>query len=109
MEISTVDQRLAVEAYADTALEAFGEVEQALADGRVIERRLGFVQEAQAQSDTALRLAQLQYDEGEIDLLSVLQLQQAAFADRSTVLTVNRLELEQYVDLNLALGGSWER
>jgi len=44
-----------------------------------------------------------------IDLLSVLQLQQAAFADRSTVLTVNRLELEQYVDLNLALGGSWER
>ena len=109
VEISTVDQRLAVEAYADTALEAFGEVEQALADGRVIERRLGFVQEAQAQSDTALRLAQLQYDEGEIDLLSVLQLQQAAFADRSTVLTVNRLELEQYVDLNLALGGSWER
>jgi len=108
VEISTVEQELAVQAYGDAALQAFGEVEQALADGDTIRRRQGFVVEAQTQSEAALRLAQLQYDEGETDLLSVLQLQQAAFAARSTVLTVNRLELDQYVDLNLALGGGWE-
>lgn len=108
VEISTVDQRLAIQTYADVALQAFGEVEQALADSDTIARRKVFVEEAQRQSETALRLARLQYNEGEIDLLSVLQLEQAAFAARSTALSVNRLELEQYVDLNLALGGSWD-
>ncbi|MEO0883471.1 MAG: TolC family protein [Pseudomonadota bacterium] len=107
VEINTVDQQAAVEAYAEAALNAFSEVEQALADGLTIRRRKLFVEEAQTQSDEALRLAQIQYDEGETDLLSVLQLQEAAFGAQSTVLTVNRLELDQYVDLNLALGGNW--
>ncbi|MEM6412274.1 MAG: efflux transporter outer membrane subunit [Pseudomonadota bacterium] len=108
VEINTVEQQAAVETYADAALNAFSEVEQALADGLTIRRRKIFVEEAKVQSDEALRLAQVQYDEGETDLLSVLQLQQSAFAAESTVLTVNRLELDQYVDLNLALGGNWE-
>ncbi|MEO1406965.1 MAG: TolC family protein [Pseudomonadota bacterium] len=108
VEISTVDQQAAVETYAGAALNAFSEVEQALADGLTIRRRKIFVEEAKIQSDEALRLAQVQYEEGETDLLSVLQLQQSAFAAESTVLTVNRLELDQYVVLNLALGGNWD-
>ncbi|MEL7130762.1 MAG: TolC family protein, partial [Pseudomonadota bacterium] len=107
VEINTVDQQAAVEAYAGAALTAFSEVEQALADGLTIRRRKLFVDEARAQSDRALELARIQYSEGETDLLSVLQLQQAAFGAQSTALTVNRLELDQYVDLNLALGGNW--
>ncbi|MEM9668725.1 MAG: TolC family protein [Pseudomonadota bacterium] len=108
VEINTVEQQTAVETYADAALNAFSEVEQALADGLTIRRRKVFVEEAKIQSDEALRLAQIQYNEGETDLLSVLQLQQAAFGAESTVLTVNRLELDQYVDLNLSLGGNWD-
>ena len=107
VEISTVEQRAAVESYADAALNAFSEVEQALADGQTIESRLAFVGEASRQSDEALRLARLQYELGEIDLLSVLQLEQSAFAARSSELTVRRLELDQYIDLSLALGGDW--
>jgi NodT family efflux transporter outer membrane factor (OMF) lipoprotein len=107
VELSTADQRLAVEAYADAALTAFSEVEQALADGQTLRRRTLFVETARVESDEALRLARLQYQEGEIDLLSVLQLEQAAFSARSNELTVARLSLEQYVDLSLALGGDW--
>ena len=108
VDINTTDQRAAVEAYAQAALTAFSEVEQALADGQTIKQRKVFVDEASIQSDKALRLARLQYDEGEIDLLSVLQLQQAAFGAQSNVLTINRQELEQYIDLSLALGGDWK-
>lgn len=107
IEINETDQKAAVEAYADAALNAFSEVEQALADGLTLKRRKLYVEEAKTQSETALRLARLQYDEGETDLLSVLQLQQSAFGAQSTALTVRRLELDQYVDLNLALGGNW--
>ena len=108
VELSTVEQRAAVEAYADAALTAFSEVENALADGQTLERRKVFLEQASEASDEALRLAQLQYDVGEIDLLSVLQLQQAAFGARSNLLTLRRLELDQYIDLNLALGGDWQ-
>jgi len=108
VEISTVDQQAAVEAYASAALNAFSEVEQALADGVTIDRRRAFLEQASVSSDEALRLARLQYNEGEIDLLSVLQLEQSAFAARSNLLTLQRLELDQYIDLNLALGGDWQ-
>jgi len=108
VEISTVDQQAAVEAYASAALNAFSEVEQALADGETIARRKVFLEQASVASDEALRLARLQYSEGEIDLLSVLQLEQSAFGARSNLLTLRRLELDQYIDLNLALGGDWE-
>ncbi|MEM9572865.1 MAG: TolC family protein [Pseudomonadota bacterium] len=108
VELSTVDQRAAVEAYADAALTAFSEVESALADGQTLQRRKVFLEQASEASDEALRLAQLQYEVGEIDLLSVLQLQQAAFGARSNLVTLQRLELDQYIDLNLALGGDWQ-
>lgn len=107
VEVSTVEQRSAVEAYASAALNAFSEVEQALADGETIARREVFLEQASVASDEALRLARLQYNEGEIDLLSVLQLEQSAFGARSNLLTLRRLELDQYIDLNLALGGDW--
>ena len=107
VEVSTVEQRTAVEAYANAALTAFTEVENALADGETLQRRKGFLEQASESSDEALRLARLQYDVGEIDLLSVLQLEQAAFGARSNLVTLRRLELDQYIDLNLALGGDW--
>lgn len=108
VEISTVEQMAAVESYADAALTAFTEVENALADGETLERRKVFLEQASEASNEALRLARLQYDVGEIDLLSVLQLEEAAFGARSNLLTLRRLELDQYIDLNLALGGSWD-
>ena len=108
VEINTVEQQTAVEAYASAALNAFSEVEEALADGVTIGRRKVFLEQASTASDEALRLARLQYNEGEIDLLSVLQLEQSAFGARSNLLTLQRLELDQYLDLNLALGGDWE-
>jgi NodT family efflux transporter outer membrane factor (OMF) lipoprotein len=107
VEVSTLEQKAAVEAYASAALNAFSEVEKALADGVTVELRKSFLEEASSASDEALRLARLQYEVGEIDLLSVLQLEQAAFGARSNLLTINRLELEQHIDLSVALGGEW--
>jgi outer membrane protein TolC len=55
------------------------------------------------------RLAKrLRCDEGEEDLLSVLAIQQRVIGARSSLSTVERLLLEQRINLNLALGGSWD-
>lgn len=107
VEINTAEKEAAIEAYAGTALKAFSEVEQALAEGRTLSQRKGFLETAADSSKEALRLARLQYDEGEIDLLSVLQIQSSEFESKSNLLTMRRLELDQFVDLSLALGGDW--
>lgn len=107
VEISTVAQKAAVEAYGQAALTAFQEVENALDMGQSLSRRSEYAHEARVQSDNALRLSRIKFDVGETDLLSVLQLQQAAFQARSNELSVHRQQLEQYIGLNLALGGSW--
>lgn len=45
--------------------------------------------------------------EGETDLLDVLTLQQRVFSARSSKVGIERQHLEQYIALNLALGGDW--
>lgn len=107
VEISNVDQQAAVDGYAQAALTAFQEVESSLEAGQILKQRRSLVTEASDASDDALRLARIQYDLGEIDLLSVLQLQQEAFVAKSNVIAVHRLQLQQFIDLNLALGGDW--
>jgi len=42
-------------------------------------------------------------------LLSVLTIQQRVISAKSALSSVERLLLEQRVNLNLALGGSWEQ
>ncbi|UTW55650.1 efflux transporter outer membrane subunit [Kordiimonas sp. SCSIO 12610] len=107
VDISKAEQKAAVETYAQAALRAFQEVETALDSGVTLRKRRKLVEEAKTQSEKALSLTMLQYQVGETDLLTVLQIQNRVFQAQSNALSVNRLQLEQFVDLNLALGGDW--
>ena len=106
--ISTAQQKQALAAYASTALQAFQEVETALANEQVLqvrEERLTIVVEELAE---AVRITQLRYNAGEIDLLSLNQVKKQYFAARNDVLQVQVERLKQRVTLHLALGGSFE-
>ena len=107
IEIAKADEEAAIAAYAQSALVAFGEVERALDQGYVLTQRLTDLDEARRESAEALRLTQLQFDEGETDLLDVLTIQQRFYARESALLSLQRTLLEQHLDLNLALGGHW--
>ena len=107
VELADADQQAAVAAYAQAALNAFGEVEQALDQGVVLARRMENLNQARNEAGEALRLARLRFDEGETDLLDVLSIQQRYFGRQSSLVALRRSLLEQYVDLNLALGGEW--
>ena len=106
--IANAEQEAALAQYADTALRAFSDVETALDQGAVLVDRNRALQEAADQSKEAYRLAELRYKEGESSLLDLLTLQQRMISTRSNLSSVQRLLLEQRVNLNLALGGSWE-
>ncbi len=108
VSIANAQQEAALAQYADTALRAFGDVESALDQGRVLADRSAQLQEAADQADKAYQLADLLYKEGETSLIDLLAIQQRVIGARSTLASVQRLLLQQRVNLNLALGGSWE-
>ena len=79
-----------------------------LDQGVVVQQRIVDLTEAATQAGKAFRIARVRYEEGEEDLLSVLTIQQRVISARSSQSSAKRLLLEQRVNLNLALGGSWE-
>ena len=102
------NKRAAIAAYASTALSALRDAEDNLDQVQVLAERELILENAAEQSGTAYALTQFQYVEGEVDLIDVLNIQQRLFAAERNLVTIRRVRVEQWVALNLALGGSWE-
>ncbi|MDJ0979121.1 MAG: TolC family protein [Erythrobacter sp.] len=102
------NRRAAIAAYAATALEAFRDVEDNLDAVQVLADREMILETAAEDAGTAYALAQLQYQEGEVDLIDVLNFQQRLVLAESNLVSVRRQRIDQWVALNLALGGSWD-
>ena len=95
----------AVAGYRGTVLDAFGEVEQALALIRARERqRLVLAEQAREQADVA-SIARIQYRAGLTDFLSVLDAEQAAFRVRETEARVAGELADAELSLFRAVGG----
>jgi NodT family efflux transporter outer membrane factor (OMF) lipoprotein len=107
LESATADQEAAIAAYGATALSAFEEVESALVNEKLLEERQGFLASAEQENLKAYELAQIQYDVGKIDLLSVLQMQSRWNGARIGLVRIENERLTQRINLHLALGGSF--
>jgi NodT family efflux transporter outer membrane factor (OMF) lipoprotein len=93
--------------YAGTLLSALGEVEEALdADARLAEREQALAV-ASEEAAAAEALAQRQYREGLVDILTLLETQRRALAAKGDEIAVRRERLQNRVDLHLALGGDF--
>jgi len=60
-----------------------------------------------ANAAEAFRISELQYREGVIDLLTVLQAQQTLFTSQDTLVQIKLARLQSNVGLYRALGGGW--
>jgi NodT family efflux transporter outer membrane factor (OMF) lipoprotein len=107
VDVSTAAQEEAVANYADLALNAFSEVEGLLDQGKILRERRRALLTSDEASDRALYIAQLRFDEGENELIDVLNIQQRVFGTRSSLVAIQRSVLTHYIDLSLALGGDW--
>ena len=107
VEIANVEQQQALDNYRKSALSAFSEIEQNLDNEHDFASRENALEEAYQESKKALKIANIRYQEGENELLDTLQIQQQAMSAKSSLLSIKRSQLEQRVNLYLALGGSW--
>jgi NodT family efflux transporter outer membrane factor (OMF) lipoprotein len=93
--------------YAKKVLQAYAEVESALAAEQLLRDRELALQEAAEQAVAARDLADQRYVSGLTDLIPVLESQRRAFIAQSELLSVKRQRLDNRVDLYLALGGGF--
>ena len=105
--LRTAEQRQAVAAWAQTALRAFSEVENALSAEASLADRETILQAAVADAQRARVLQESRYTVGVSDLRSVLQQQLAVYATRMSLLRVQAESRVQRVNLHLALGGDF--
>ncbi len=108
IDASTADQKAAITSYTQAALSAFGEVETSLDQSLVLRQRVNALTDTLNAAEEALRIANIQFKEGEIALIDVLSIQQRVFSARRNLISIKRAMLSQHVSLNLALGGDWK-
>ncbi len=107
LEATKARYRQTVAAYIEQVLVAYGDVEDALTDLHSFGDQVASLRDAVAESRNYLRLAQVQYRQGLVDYLLVI--------DAERTLLTNQLSLAQAVDFQMsasihlikALGGGW--
>lgn len=95
-------------AYAQAALVAFGEVESALSADRSLAVQEKFLTSELEQAALAERQAERDYSEGvNPNILSVLEAQRRANNARASMIRLRNQRLQNRIDLHLALGGDF--
>ena len=95
--------------YATLALDAYAEVETALAAEEYLRERVGHLVESVEQARAAETLADERYRAGLENYITVLDSQRSAVNAEIELIGIRRLRLENRVDLYLALGGGFEQ
>ncbi|CAN5428053.1 efflux transporter outer membrane subunit [soil metagenome] len=107
-ELSKAELREVAATYAEAALNAFREVETALAAEILLAEEQARLDEAVEESDRAEALALSNYENGIVDITTVLSAQRTAFEARRTRLETINLRAQNRIDLYLALGGDFD-
>lgn len=94
--------------YAETALTAFREVETALSAERYLKAQVAALSTAVSESRRAEQLSLDEYEQGLVDIITLLESQRRAFDAQSALLTIKLALMTNRVDLYLALGGDFD-
>ena len=108
VKIATAQQEQSVASFGSVSLKAFGEVEIALTNEELLANRLPYIESAVRDHTEAVRVADLRYKAGSMDLLSVLQLQESQIQSQAELIKLRNAQLANRINLHLALGGSFD-
>jgi multidrug efflux system outer membrane protein len=95
--------------YHKTVLTAFSNVESALVAAQQTAEQQKRQQEAVATARRAFEFSQTQMSAGVVNILTVLNTENALFSAQDELVQVNYLHLQALVDLFTALGGGWHQ
>jgi NodT family efflux transporter outer membrane factor (OMF) lipoprotein len=111
---ATVQQNVAtynadIASYRQTVLTAFQQVEDSLAEVRILSKEIQQEQQAVDSAQTYLKLEEARYDTGVDPYVDVLIAQTTVLADQQTLNGLQVQQMTSSVALVEALGGGWDR
>ncbi len=107
IQVQSAVERQTLIAYESTVLTALSEVENALVTVQRNTERLAILDTAVTAAREAERLAELQYQAGQADLLTVLEAQRTLLSVEQQQVTANADRATAHIQLYKALGGGW--
>jgi outer membrane protein, multidrug efflux system len=107
-DIRTAEQKAAAASYTATALRAFADVEEALANDYYLGKREGALSEVVENSSTTVKLGGQQLEQGQIDTFTTLRLAGENLAAKVELTKIRASRLRERVNLHLALGGDFK-
>ena len=96
-------------AYHKTVISALSNVESALVAAQQTREQQKRQQEAVERARRAFQFAQTQMSAGTINILTVLNTENALFSAQDELVQIQYLHLQSLVDLYTALGGGWQQ
>jgi outer membrane protein, multidrug efflux system len=93
--------------YRKVVLNALADTESGLGSATAYAEQERLAGEQAAKATEAFRISELQYREGVVDLLTVLQVQQMLFTSQDALVQIKLARLQASVGLYRALGGGW--
>jgi len=106
-EATEARYRQAVAAYVNQVLVAYGDVEDALSDLHALSDEVGILREAVSASQNYLHLAQVQYKQGLVDYLIVIDAERTFLTNQLSLAQTVNLHMAASIHLIKALGGGW--
>ncbi len=97
-----------IAAYRSAVLSALNDTETQLGSVSAYGEQERLTTDQVKNAQEAFRISELQYREGVIDLLTVLQAQQTLFTAQDTLIQIKQSRLQSGVGLYRALGGGWD-
>jgi multidrug efflux system outer membrane protein len=108
VKIATAKEQESIAHYGAVALAAFREVENGLTNDRILGERVVLQYDIVRDRTEAVRLGNLKFQAGSIDLLSLLQLQGYQIGAEATLIQLQNSQLSNRISLYLALGGGFD-
>ncbi len=108
IDVALARQKQAFAVYAQKVLQAYAEVENLLSGSRYLRKQSNAARLATDEAKAAAQLAQQRYNKGLSDIITLLQARQRANSASSQFLSIQRAQLDNQVDLYLALGGGYK-
>jgi multidrug efflux system outer membrane protein len=107
-DLRTAEQKAAAASYVGTALRAFEDVEDALANDYYLRKREGALADAVSSSADSVKFSRDQLDQGQTDMFTVLRLTGENLAAKVQLTQIRASRLRERVNLYLALGGDFD-
>jgi NodT family efflux transporter outer membrane factor (OMF) lipoprotein len=108
-QIAKLQQDQQINAYRKQVFTAFQQVESAVGNASATSEALDFIAQQERASVEAERISELQYNEGTVDITTLINQQQTLFSAQISLVNAKLTRLQNSIALYIALGGGWEQ